>query len=108
MWRTLCLTGLIWFGAASFGHAQNEGDARRGQAFAQRICATCHAIRKGQDESPNPSAPTFPVIAQVPGITALALTVTLQNSHNAMPDLVLETQERSDVIAYILSLRAAN
>ena len=52
--------------------------------------------------------PLVPVIAEVPGMTALALTVVLQSAHNAMPDLVLEPQERRDVIAYILSLRPAS
>ena len=105
MWRTVGLAGLIWFAAAACGYAQDEGDARQGQGFAQRVCAKCHAVQKSEIRSPNPAAPTFPVIAEVPGMTAMALTVTLQSAHNAMPDLVLETQERRDVIAYILSLR---
>ena len=108
MWRTVGLAGLIWFAAATCGLAQEEGDARRGQAFAQRVCAQCHAVRSGQIGSPNPDAPTVPVIAAVPGMTALALTVVLQSAHNAMPDLVLEPQDRRDVIAYIRSLRPAN
>ena len=108
MWRTVGLAAVIWFAAAAHGHAQDEGDARQGQAFAQRVCAKCHAVRRGQGDSPNPNAPTFPVIAEVPGMTAMALTVVLQSAHNAMPDLVLEPQERRDVIAYILSLRSAN
>ncbi len=107
MWRTVGLAGLIWFAAVACGHAQDEGDARQGQAFAQRVCAQCHAVGRSQSASPNPNAPTFPVIAEVPGMTALALTVVLQSAHNAMPDLVLEPQERRDVIAYILSLRSA-
>jgi mono/diheme cytochrome c family protein len=109
MWRTAGLAGLIWSAATACGHTQqDEGDARRGQAFAQRVCAQCHAVRRSQIGSRNPDAPTFPVIAEVPGMTALALTVALQSSHNAMPDLVLEPQDRRDVIAYILSLRPAN
>jgi cytochrome c len=108
MWRTAGLAGVIWFAAAACGHAQDEGNARQGQAFAQRVCAKCHAVGRSEIRSPNPAAPTFPVIAEVPGMTAMALTVTLQSAHNAMPDLVLEPQERRDVIAYILSLRSAN
>jgi mono/diheme cytochrome c family protein len=108
MWRAAGLAGTIWLSFMSAGHAQEEGDVRRGQAFAQRVCAQCHAVRRSQIDSPNPDAPTFPVIAQVPGMTGLALTVALQNSHNRMPDLVLESRDRRDVIAYILSLRPAN
>jgi len=62
-------------------------------------------VLRQQIASPNRDAPGFSVIAQVPGLTALALTVSLQSAHDKMPDLVLETQERLDVIAYILSLR---
>jgi mono/diheme cytochrome c family protein len=108
MWRRVGLAGLIWIGAAACGHAQDDGDARRGQAFAQRVCAQCHAVQRSEIRSRNPDAPTFTVIAEVPGMTAMALTVALQSAHNAMPDLVLEPQERRDVIAYILSLRSAN
>lgn len=108
MWRAAGLAGAIWLSVLSAGQAQDDGDVRRGQVFAQRVCAQCHAVRRSQIDSPNPDAPTFPVIAQVPGMTALALTVALQNSHNVMPDLVLEPQDRRDVIAYILSLRPAN
>src|SRR5258708_39022968 len=105
MWRTVGIAGLIWFAAAACGHAQDEGDARQGQAFAQRVCAKCHTVQRSEIRSPNPAAPAFPAIAEVPGMTALALTVVLQSAHNVMPDLVLEPQERRDVIAYILSLR---
>jgi mono/diheme cytochrome c family protein len=108
MWRTAGLAGLMWFAAMACGYVQDDGDARRGQVFAQRVCAQCHAVRRSQINSPNPDAPTFPVIAEVPGMTALALTVVLQSAHNAMPDLVLEPQDRRDVIAYILSLRPTN
>ena len=108
MRRAIAVAGCIWIATVNMALAQNEGDVRRGQAFAQQICAKCHALQRGQADSPHPQAPTFPVIAQVPGLTALALTVSLQSAHNAMPDLVLETQERHDVIAFILSLRRAN
>ena len=102
------LAGLVLLAAVACGHAQDEGDARSGQAFAQGVCAKCHAVLRSEIGSPNPAAPAFPVIAEVPGMTALALTVVLQSAHNAMPDLVLEPQERRDVIAYILSLRPAS
>jgi mono/diheme cytochrome c family protein len=98
----VCFLGLIVAASAS---AQDGGEVRRGQQFATRVCAGCHALNPGQTASPQPDAPTFPVIAQVPGLTALALTVSLQGAHRRMPDLVLETQERNDVIAFILSLR---
>ena len=99
----VCFLGLIVAASAS---AQDGGEVRRGQQFATRVCAGCHALDPG-DRPPRRSRMRrpFPVIAQVPGLTALALTVSLQGAHRRMPDLVLETQERNDVIAFILSLR---
>jgi mono/diheme cytochrome c family protein len=107
MLRIIVTAGAFWLAAASAG-AQELGDAARGRAFAQQVCARCHGIERGVADSPNAAAPTFPVIAQVPGLTALALTVSLQGAHREMPDLVLDTQETADVIAFILSFQRAN
>ncbi len=82
-----------------------EGDARAGLAVAQNTCAACHAIRGGQ-QSANANAPSFEKIAGVPGMTAIALQASLQTSHRSMPNLILSTEDRRNVAAYILSLKA--
>lgn len=88
------------------GAAQAQEDsARRGLAAARETCAICHGIRKG-DRSPNPNAPAFDVIAAVPGMTGLALQSVLLTSHREMPNLIIPADERADLIAYILSLKA--
>ena len=104
--RLLFVAALLG-GAATLSlvHAQPE-DVRNGLAVAQDLCASCHAIYRGVATSPNLNAPTFPTIAATPGMTALALGVTLRTSHQEMPNIILDTQQRADVIAYILSLRA--
>jgi hypothetical protein len=38
-------------------------------------------------------------------MTGLALQSMLQTSHREMPNLILQTGERADLIAYILSLK---
>ncbi len=85
--------------------AQEAGDAGRGLQLATRVCAACHAVRKRED-SPNPLAPAFDDIAAVKGMSAMALTVALQTPHSTMPNLVLQPDERVDIVAYILSLKA--
>jgi mono/diheme cytochrome c family protein len=85
--------------------AQNLGDVRRGAALALQTCVACHGVRKGED-SINPLAPPFAAIAAVRGVSAMALNVMMLTPHRAMPNIVLDPQERADVIAYILSLRA--
>lgn len=86
------------------GMAQNYGDASRGAALAMGSCQSCHGVRS-QEVSINPLAPTFDTIAETKGMTETALSVILRTPHRDMPNLVLEDQERADIIAYILTLR---
>ena len=82
-----------------------EGNVGRGAGIARSICAACHVVARGQLAAPNSQAPPFPTIASTPGMTSIALTAALMTSHRLMPNIVLEPEERRDVIAYILSLR---
>ena len=86
-------------------HAQDADDIGHGREIARTICAACHVVAKGQLVSPNSEAPPFPVLATTPGMTTIALTAALLTSHRRMPNIVLQPDERRDVIAYILSLK---
>jgi hypothetical protein len=57
------------------------------------------------EKSINPLAPPFLAIAEVKGMSGIALNVALLSPHRAMPNIILDSQERADVIAYILSLK---
>ncbi len=89
--------------AAATG-AQQGGNPAAGLDYAARMCATCHALRKGDQVSPNPLAPAFEVIANGSGVTALSLSTHLRSVHENMPNFILPPHEQDDVIAYILSL----
>jgi cytochrome c len=84
--------------------AQDYGDAKRGSVLALGTCAVCHSVSKG-GSSTNPSAPPFRTIAETKGMSEMALSVALQTQHHEMPNIMLDPQERADVIAYILSLK---
>jgi cytochrome c2 len=84
--------------------AQVVGDATRGWKLAVRTCAGCHWVRH-EGKSGNQRAPAFTAIANTKGMTAIALNVALLTSHRSMPDIVLNAQERADVIAFILTLK---
>lgn len=86
-------------------HAQAPGDPQKGSALAQRFCAECHAVGKRDFGTPNSEAPSFTAVASTPGMTALALNVFFQTPHSAMPNLILETDQKNDIIAYIMSLK---
>jgi mono/diheme cytochrome c family protein len=84
---------------------QDAADVGHGREIAQTICAACHVVAKGQLVLPNSEAPPFPVLAATPGMTTIALTAALLTSHRLMPNIVLQPDERRDVIAYILTLK---
>jgi mono/diheme cytochrome c family protein len=85
-------------------HAQ-EGDVARGAEIARTVCAACHIVVRGQAAPPNSQAPPFFMLANTPGMTSIALSAALLTSHRSMPNIILEPEQRRDVIAYILSLK---
>lgn len=76
-----------------------------GLGLARLQCAECHLVEKGQGESPNPAAPTFEHIANISGMTGMALTAALRTSHGTMPNVMIKGSDIADVVAYILSLK---
>jgi mono/diheme cytochrome c family protein len=79
-----------------------------GVAIARQLCSECHAVERTQPRSPNPASPTFETIANVPGMTSIALSAALLSPHRTMPNVVLDANQRSSIVAYVLSLRRAN
>jgi hypothetical protein len=86
-------------------HAQAPADPHKGRTLAQQFCAEFHALGKDNDRSSTSEAPSFTAIAATPGMTAMALNVFFQTPHRAMPNLVLTTDQKNDIIAYIMSLK---
>ena len=85
--------------------AEDIGDAGKGLAYAQKVCAGCHNVLRTEAASPNRQAPPFKKIANTPGMTVTALTVWSRTTHPTMPNLVIDPNDMDDLIAYILSLR---
>ncbi len=102
----LLLSGLAEVACAANAE-EGPGDLEAGRALARHVCYPCHGIE------PDPHAPRmfeiapdFQTIANTPGMTATALNAFLLSSHPKMPNFILSREEASDVISYILSLRA--
>jgi len=108
-WRMLLPLMLVASCTTSVpGSAARSADidaANRGLAYAQVACATCHAVTATDPHSPNPEAPPFVVIANLPGMTPTALNAWLHSSHPSMPNLIVAPSDRSDLAAYLQSLR---
>src|SRR3954463_16495942 len=105
MMRSLLLTAAYMLLGTSAASAQETGDPRLGFEVATEACASCHAVLRVEDRSPNPNAPPFADIANVRGMTAIALQVALQSPHRTMPNVMLEPDELRNLIAYILTLK---
>ena len=83
-----------------------EADIAAGQAYAQKVCAACHAVLVNENMSPLAEAPTFQSVADTPGMTEMALSVWLQSSHPTMPNIILKPDDLRNVVAYIVSLKS--
>jgi mono/diheme cytochrome c family protein len=80
-----------------------------GLALARQLCSECHDVeRSAQPRSPNSAAPPFVTIANVRGMTGMALSAALQSPHRTMPNVMLDANQLGNIVAYILSLRRAN
>jgi mono/diheme cytochrome c family protein len=85
--------------------AADIGDADRGLAYAQKICAECHNVLRSDAASPNRLAPPFKKVANTPGMSITALTVWSRTSHPTMPNLIIAPNDMDDLMAHILSLK---
>ena len=94
---------LLAFGTVA--QAQESGEPKRGLAVARANCAGCHAITRGERSSPNPLAPPFERVANIPGMTPLALNHLMHSSHETMPLIILPPEEQWNLVAHIMSLR---
>ena len=84
-------------------------DPEKGLEFAQAHCSQCHALKELQ-LSPNPEAPPFEKVANMPGLTTTTLRNWLRDSHN-FPEIMnfsLETDQIDVLAAYILTLRKSD
>ncbi len=93
-------------GTVAASQAQDLGDAQQGRQLALDVCASCHAVRAGETQSPLAKAPSFEEIAHMPGMTAAALAFWFTaRSHPTMPNFIFSPQQVRNASAYILSLR---
>jgi mono/diheme cytochrome c family protein len=96
-------TAMMLVTATAVAAADDLSKSQAGHAYAETYCSKCHSL--GAGPSPLPQAPRFKEVAEHPGITAMSLQAFLQSSHPTMPNIILEPEDMSNVIAYILSLK---
>jgi tetratricopeptide (TPR) repeat protein len=81
------------------------GDAKKGLAYARKVCALCHAVERNDAASPDRQAPAFKALADTPGMSPTALLVSFRTPHKTMPDLIIAPEDMDDLVAYIVGLK---
>jgi mono/diheme cytochrome c family protein len=112
-WALACLIGLAAIASCSTSAgpgidaaaANKPSLAAQGLGFAQQTCAACHAVTAAQPTSPNPNAPTFVAIANLPGMTQTALSAWLLSAHVSMPIIPVGREDQAGLYAYLETLR---
>jgi len=84
-----------------------QSSVEAGRRFAEIWCSGCHAVELKTTRSGG-IAPDLPTIANKRSTTSRSLHAFLLTSHKKMPNFVLEKEDATDVIAYILSLKLRN
>jgi mono/diheme cytochrome c family protein len=116
--RSAAIFTLFVAAVSTAAQAQERPDAaaiRAGRSLATSVCFACHVVSPNQAVAPvmGPGIPGFQDIANRPGVTADLLTERMKSArwHDAslaptlLPMSHLSDTERSQVAAYILSLR---
>lgn len=80
--------------------------AARGQAVAQRLCASCHAIGRN-GSSPHAGAPAFRDLSKRYPVADLAesLVEGMMTGHPDMPEYQFTPDGANDFIAYLESIQ---
>ena len=103
-YRAALLPLMAAVAAATMAAPALAADAEQGGVLAQRWCATCHVVARGQQQA-STQAPPFSAIANKPGFDAGQLALYLLLPHPRMPDMNLSRAEAADLAAYIAAQR---
>lgn len=79
-------------------------DVLNGKDIAQRWCASCHVVGKGQTSATD-QAPPFAYLARSPDFNQNKLAFLLLLPHPNMPSVSLNRAEVADLADYIRSLK---
>ena len=115
--RIVTVTFALLAVAASPTQAEVPSGAQiaAGHKFAETVCGACHVVTQQRDEQPYsaPPGPSFAVLAQRSSLTEQSLREFLGSNHRylgparAMPNPRLVDYQINEIVAYIMSLKAA-
>jgi mono/diheme cytochrome c family protein len=88
--------------------AARAESAAKGLTIAEKWCADCHRVKGEQRRVARPDmrAPEFAAIAARPEVDAAYLARFMEVQHLPMTTFRLYSDEKGDVVAYIVSLKS--
>lgn len=114
-WPVLLLVGLLGGGAEWLVNGGKAGAqeprpafaqlVKEGQALAERLCVSCHAMDGRPGAVVPAGVPSLRGIANTPGQTGERIRGLLRNPHPPMPDVNLSYPEIDRLLAYLESIR---
>jgi mono/diheme cytochrome c family protein len=102
------MASLLLTGSSFAGSTTPKPDPEKGQALAERVCATCHAISRKPAPSLAADVPSFYAIANKPGQAVETIAGRIVIPHPPMPAVSLTREEIADVVTYILTFKVAS
>lgn len=89
--------------------AANVESAAKGLTIAEKWCAECHRVKPEQRAVARPDmhAPAFADIVARPEVNQAYLARFMEVQHLPMTTFRLYSDEKADVVAYMLSLKTA-
>jgi mono/diheme cytochrome c family protein len=98
---SISLAAIAALVSAAAVHA-DDGDAFRGQAFAQQLCSGCHRIEKDQTSSPISAVPPFAsLVARVESWNGESLADWLGTRHPVINGVAVKPTVALDLLVYV-------
>jgi mono/diheme cytochrome c family protein len=113
--KIVALVVVAGFTSITRAEAADSDQVAAGRDFAGRLCGVCHVVTQQRDELPvlSPPGPSFAVLAQRPQLTEARLREFLRSNHaglgphEAMPNPRLVDYQIDEIVAFMMSLKAA-
>ncbi len=96
---------LLLLATGAQGQSLKQASSIAGEAFARKLCSSCHLMPSASGPSATVGIPSLSAIANRRGQTGENIANVLVKPHPPMPDIQLTRQEIHDILAYLETIR---
>jgi cytochrome c553 len=103
--KTNMLIGAVLVLGSAPAWSEGSGDAFRGKAYAQAMCASCHSVTADETASANPAATPFRSV-KLDYKTGEEFSAWLNTKHPNI-SVLINPRQADDIIAHVAALKPA-